>query len=338
MIYLETNSFDPSYNLAFEEYAFRFIAEQEKDDIFMLWRNRPCIVVGKNQNMIEEINLEYCRAHHLPVVRRISGGGTVYHDLQNLNFTFILNAEKSADFQVKILGEPILQSLKKLGIPAELTPRNDLFVKGKKVCGTAQHMLSNRLLYHGCLLFSARLDVLKEALNVKAMNLASRSTKSVRSTVANLKPLIEQEDFSMSDFISALQEGVKEYFGLDDFKYYRLSDEDEKKIYALEQERNLSFDWIYGKNPSFTLQKNIELFGKNVLLTISVDQHRIQNIQFYAENLDLGETQALQVFFETFCAIPYQEKALSEQLELWYKERTNLFGLTQDLWLKHLLP
>lgn len=341
MIYLETHSHSPSYNLAFEEYAFRQIAEREKDDIFILWRNQPCIVVGKNQNIIEEINLKYCKEKQLPVVRRMSGGGTVYHDLQNLNFTFILNAEKSSDFNLKVLGEPILKSLHQLGIPAELTPRNDLFVEGKKVCGTAQHMLKNRLLYHGCLLFSADLEVLKEALKVKTLKVSSRSTKSVRSEVTNLKNYIQEESFGIEAFTKAIHQGVQTYFGLPAFKRYELTEEDQSNILQLEKERNLSWDWTFGKNPSFTLEKELVFSGQSFLLEIKVEAHQIENIQiphFEGALLPLEDKQLLQSFCDFLKGSAYQEEVLKEKVEAFRQVSTSTTLFDENDVLQILLP
>lgn len=308
MLYLETESFVPSYNLAFEEFVFQELAQNQ--DVFLLWQNDPCLVLGKNQNIFEEVNLSYCKEQNLPLVRRMSGGGTVYHDRQNLNFSFILNADQSSDFHIHKVSQPIVEALRSLGLPVELTPRNDLFLYGKKICGTAQHMKKNRLLYHGCLLFDADLQVLEKALQVKTLSIESKGTKSVRSQVTNIKSHLLQKDFSLQDLKQLLKEKIQS--SVSSFSVYHLSEEEKEKVLALEKDKYLSWDWLYGRNPSFTLEKTQEKYK----LFLRVDQHQVEKAEIFSENFSEKEKR---LFEEFFVAFPYEEKALIQKIQVFLK-------------------
>lgn len=155
MIYLLNTSTQPYFNLALEEY----ILKQFQEECFMLWQNSPCIVAGKNQNTLSEINLDFIKEHNLPVVRRLSGGGTVFHDLGNLNFTFIVNDQGNSFINFKKFTLPIVEVLQKLSVNAVLSGRNDLTIEGKKFSGNAQYKSKHRLLHHGTLLFSSNIPI-----------------------------------------------------------------------------------------------------------------------------------------------------------------------------------
>ena len=164
MIYIESKSNDPRYNTALELYAFNELAE--KDDVFMLWINSPCIVVGKNQNTTEEVNQKFCDDKDIKIVRRVSGGGAVYHDLNNLNYTIISNGRSGEEFDFKSFSQPVLDALDSLGVKAEFTGRNDLEIDGQKFCGNAQYVRNGRIMHHGCLMFDVDTSVLADALKV----------------------------------------------------------------------------------------------------------------------------------------------------------------------------
>lgn len=308
MLYLETESFVPSYNLAFEEFVFQELAQNE--DVFLLWQNDPCLVLGKNQNIFEEVNLAYCKAKNIPLVRRMSGGGTVYHDRQNLNFSFILHAEQSSDFHIHKVSQPIVEALHALGLPVELTPRNDLFLYGKKICGTAQHMKKNKLLYHGCLLFDSDLQVLEKALQVKALSIESKGTKSVRSQVTNIKNHLVQKDFSLQDLKQHIKEKIKN--SVSSFATYALTTEEKEKVLALEKEKYLSWDWLYGRNPRFALEKS----QKNSKLLLWVDQYQVEKTEIFSEHFSEHEKQMFENFFVAFS---YEEKTLMQKIQSFFE-------------------
>ncbi|PLX34289.1 MAG: hypothetical protein C0604_01860 [Clostridiales bacterium] len=191
MKYILNSSTDPYYNLALEEYCLKNVDMDE--DYFLLWQNAPAIIVGKNQNTFEEINPRFVEENGIPVARRISGGGAVYHDFGNLNFTFIANIEDAATVDFKKYAEPIIEALKTLGIEAELSGRNDITIDGKKISGNAQRMYRKKLMQHGTLLFDVNIHDLVDSLNVKMDKITSKGIKSVRSRVTNIKEHLAEE-------------------------------------------------------------------------------------------------------------------------------------------------
>ena len=187
MIYYISKTHDTAFNIALEEYCFKNL--RDEDEIFLLWINEPSIIVGKYQNTIEEINTEYTREKGIHVIRRISGGGAVYHDLNNLNYTIISNRDKNQEgFNFKEFSKPIIETLAELGVKAEFTGRNDLEIDGQKFCGNAQAYIKDRVMHHGCLLFNVDFSALGDALKVSKDKIESKGVKSVRSRVTNILP------------------------------------------------------------------------------------------------------------------------------------------------------
>lgn len=184
MFILTLGSTDPFFNLSAEEY---FLCEKN-EDFFLLWQNEPCIVIGRNQNAADEINGDYVRTRSLPVVRRMTGGGAVYHDTGNLNFSFIINGE--AD-RVELC-RPVIDVLRSIGVEAEISGRNDILVGGRKISGTAMCSRGGRSLFHGTLLINADLEAMSEALRSDGEKLAGHGVKSVRSRVANISEFTEK--------------------------------------------------------------------------------------------------------------------------------------------------
>ncbi len=181
MRYLINNSTDPYFNLAFDEYCLENIHSEEP--YFFLWRNRPAVIIGLNQNAYGEVNLEYLNANGITLARRVTGGGAVYHDLQNMNYT-IIGRNPSP--------QPMVDALRQLGVPAELTGRNDIFVEGRKVSGYARRVAGNQEIIHGTLMYDVDLDTLQHVLDTPASKMKVKGISSVRSHVANLKEYLPQ--------------------------------------------------------------------------------------------------------------------------------------------------
>ena len=255
MKYLENYSNDPQYNLAFEEYCFKNL--DKKEDYVILWINGPSIIVGKNQNTSEEVNAEYVRNNNIKVVRRVTGGGAVYHDLGNLNFSIITSAAGSEKIDFKKFNIPILKALEKLGISGELTGRNDMTIDEKKFSGIAQSVWKNRVLNHGTLLFDTALEVLSQALNVKPDKYESKGVKSVRSRVTNIRDYLT-EDVDIDVFRSLLLKYIFEMEGLTP-EVYKLTEDELKAIDKLYNEKYSTWEWNYGESPNFNY-KNYKKF------------------------------------------------------------------------------
>lgn len=251
MWYVNNQETDPYLNLALEAYLLR----ERTEDFFYLWKNRSSVVCGKHQNVWEEVNTAYCEANNIRIARRLSGGGTVYHDTENLNFTFILNREREdrlIDFRACM--EPIRQSLIQLGIPAEFSARNDLFVNGFKVSGNAEHVdiRRKRVLHHGTLLFRADLDKLRKAIRPE-LSFQSRSVKSVRSPVCNLADYLPSE-MSVVDFEQHIRESLMKALHIE--QVWNPEAGVWGEVRKLSESQYATEDWIFGYSPKFSFERN----------------------------------------------------------------------------------
>lgn len=240
-IYFETGSYNPFYNLAFEEYIFLNFT---KDNYLILWQNDNTIVVGRNQNTDEEINKEFVLSHHINVVRRSTGGGAVYHDLGNLNYSFIADLECKNQALSDNFVYPIITALAQLGIEAVASGRNDILVNGCKVSGVAQRISNNRILHHGTLLFDSDLDSISNALNVDKSKFISKSVKSVKSRVCNIRPLLKI-DMNTDDF----KDHIKTVLLENSFEVGSLDTEAYLQIKNLETQKYNTWEWNYGASP-----------------------------------------------------------------------------------------
>ena len=289
MIYIENNCNKPQFNLALEEYVFTYL--DEFDEIFLLWINEPTIVVGKHQNTIEEINIDYVKENNINVVRRLSGGGAVYHDLGNLNYTIISKSSGSSSFDFETFSQPVIDVLADLGIEAEFTGRNDIVIDGKKFCGNAQYMRKGRVLHHGAILFDTDLEVLGKALKVSKDKIMSKGVKSVRSRVTNISDHLK-EDITVEDFKKLL---LKRMFGGDEeIKVYELSDSDYENINKIVEERYGTWEWVFGTSPSFNVEKERRFTSGKVEVKLKVEDGMIKNIKFYGDFFGHGELKDVE--------------------------------------------
>ena len=310
MIYIESKSNDPRYNTALELYAFNELAE--KDDVFMLWINSPCIVVGKNQNTTEEVNQKYCDDKDIKIVRRVSGGGAVYHDLNNLNnlnYTIISSGRSGEEFDFKSFSQPVLDALDSLGVTAEFTGRNDLEIDGQKFCGNAQYVRNGRIMHHGCLMFDVDTSVLADALKVSKDKIESKGIKSVRSRVTNIKDHLPNQDMTVQDFVAALKKYMSEKYEMTDFVATK---EDEAAILAIQEEKNNSWDWVYGKNPDFNIKRNRRLKTGKIEANIMVEQGVITNIKFYGDFFGVMDVEDIA---KKLVGVKYQKEDIQKVLE-----------------------
>lgn len=294
MIYIVNQSNKPDFNIALEEYCFKNLKQHEK--IFILWINEPSIIIGKHQNAIEEINAEYVKEHGINVVRRISGGGAVYHDHNNLNYTIISNEEKGADFDFKTFSKPVIDTLNELGVDAEFSGRNDILIDGKKICGNAQAYIKGRIMHHGCLLFDTDLSVLSKALEIPKDMIKSSSTKSVRSAVDNILPNLP-EKLTVEQFSEKILEHMKIRFP--EMTEYKLSDKELEEIESIRASKFGSWDWNWGQSPKFDIDRHSRYGAGKIQVFANVKNAVIQDIKFYGtffgnnSNLDEVETHLI---------------------------------------------
>ncbi|BBH22006.1 lipoate--protein ligase [Paenibacillus baekrokdamisoli] len=244
------NNHDPSINLALEEYALRHLPLEEEYLLFYI--NEPSIIIGKNQNTAEEVNTTYVDEQGIHVVRRLSGGGAVYHDLGNLNFSFLTRDDGKSFHNFRKFTEPVVEALRKLGVEAELSGRNDLQVGERKISGNAQFATKGRMFSHGTLLFDSEVDSIVSALNVNPAKFESKATKSVRSRVANIVEFLK-EPLTMEQFRQFLLESI--FGGNTTIPEYKLTEADWTAVHQLADERYRSWDWNYGRSPAFNVRQ-----------------------------------------------------------------------------------
>lgn len=279
MKFIKNDSKNPYYNLALEEYALKEIDIEE--DFFILWQNENTVVVGRNQNTIEEINSDSIKEKDVNIVRRMSGGGAVYHDLGNINYTFITKADDNSKHNFKKFTRPVIDALETLGIKAEFTGRNDITIDDKKISGNAQYYHQNKMLHHGTILFNVDGNILKDVLKVRADKIASKGIKSVKSRVTSisehLKEPMTSEEFK--DMILRFILDTKEISS----KEYVLSEGDIAKIKKLAEEKYSTWDWIYGKSPKFELSQSKRYKGGNIDIRLNVRNGIINDFKVFGD-------------------------------------------------------
>jgi len=290
MIYINNECNDPRYNLALEEYLLKNL--DSEGNCIMLWQNKPSIIIGKHQNTLEEINLDYVRENNIFVVRRITGGGAVYHDLGNLNFSFIIKDQQNTLYDFKKYTQPIIDALKSMGVNAEFNSRNDLTIDGKKFSGNAQNIFKNKLLHHGTLLFNSDLDVLQHALNVKADKIVSKGIKSVRSRVTNIAEHLPHP-VSIGEFKDMLLKYLIK--SEKDIHEYVLTDKDKEAVNKLKAEKYDTWEWNYGESPSFNFKNSKRFDGGKVEVLLDVSRGGlIQNCKIYGDFLGADDVSHVE--------------------------------------------
>lgn len=307
MIFVDNESVtDPRINLAIEEYLLRHFDTSE--DVLLFYVNAPSIIIGRNQNTLEEVNREYVEAHGIHVVRRLSGGGAVYHDLGNLNFSFITHSADENFHNFRKFTAPVIRVLQALGVPAELGGRNDILAGGRKISGNAQYIAAQRMVSHGTLLFDSDLSHVAEALNVKASKIESKGIKSVRSRVANIVEFLPAT-MDLAAFRATLLQGI--FAGADPIPQHHLTPEDWQAIRALAGERYMRWEWNYGRSPDFNVHKSRRFAGGEIDARIDVAQGLIRTIKFYGDFFGRGDVAELE---HRLTGVRYEPGALAEAL------------------------
>lgn len=272
---------DPYYNLALEEYLLTHYMD---GNIVMLWQNDNTIVVGRHQNTIEEINQQYVKEHGIKVVRRTTGGGAVYHDLGNLNYSYITDREdESIDGGMKRFAEPVIQALKELGADAEFSGRNDILIEGRKISGTAQRIYKQRILHHGCLLFDADLSVVVSSLKVRAEKFRSKAIKSVKSRVGNIADFLP-DTAALEQFEETL---TRTLLSGESYQILELSPEEFLEVQKLRNEKYATWEWNYG-HPAKCSIHNYQKYAGGVLeVYLEVKGGKILECRIYGDFMAL---------------------------------------------------
>jgi len=238
----------------------------------MLWQSDKTIVVGKHQNVLAEINYPFVRENDITVARRISGGGTVYHDMGNVNFAFIKNVKSPAEISFKMFTEPVVEALAKMGIKATTSGRNDLLIKGLKISGNAEHVFKNRVLHHGTLLFNSDLENLGKAIKVVPGKFESKAVQSNRSKVTNISDFLQSE-METEDFIRFLIDVQLDKEGNTN---YNLTENDVQIIQNLTKDKFETWDWKYGYSPKYAFKNNVEIDGRTLSVQLNIKKGRIE--------------------------------------------------------------
>lgn len=298
MRFLTNPSTDPWYNLSFDEYC---LEQYPSDDrFFYLWRNRPSVIVGLNQNVYAEVNLDYLDAQGICLVRRSTGGGAVYHDLQNLNYTLVGR---------DVSPVPVVEALRRLGVPAELSGRNDIFVEGRKVSGYARRVWRDRELIHGTLMYDVDLDTLARALDVPGSKLAVKGVASVRSRVANLKEYLPGFA-SLDELQAALQEILADGDGALPF-----GEADLAAVQTLRDTKYATWEWNYGQSRTASLVRRATLPCGTVEVQLEVDRGVITSVRFDGDFLGDWPVEEME---EQLTGVRFERSVLLESLELAY--------------------
>ena len=282
ILYYETNSTDPCFNLAFEEHLLK---NKTEGNILMLWQNANTVVVGLNQNTAEEINPAFIQEHGITVVRRTTGGGAVYHDLGNLNYSFITDLGDAANMSISQFSQPVCAALASMGVKAEVGGRNDIMIEGKKISGVAQRIEKHRILHHGTLLFSSDPLMIAGALHVDPSKFVSKSSKSVHSRVGNIKDYLPEEMTIQNFWRRLLQELAKE-----GAVKCTLTDEELEQVETTAREKYRSWDWTYGKSPAYTLKNSARYPGGSLEVRLLVEQGIIRQAMFSGDFMAVSDT------------------------------------------------
>ncbi len=309
MQYLIDNldSHDPAVNLALEEYAVRHV--DISHDYCLLYLNQPCIVVGRHQNTFEEINYPYVLKNNIPVYRRISGGGTVYHDSGNLSFSFITRYDKKKFNNYAYFNRPIIKALHSLKIPAELNGRNDIVIGEKKISGNAQFTSLNRMVSHGTLLFDAKLDTLSVALKQPPYQVTSRAIKSVRSPVTNISDYL-RKPIDMSRFKKLIREFL---FGKDNpVPVYSFSEAEWEEIRNLAETKYRTWEWNFGESPPFRLEKRAQIGNEKVEVKLDMEKGKIVSLDLEGFQLTDGQ---IKEFNEIFSGVRFAPEEIKTSLD-----------------------
>lgn len=273
MLCIFNNSNDAYFNMAVEEYVFTHFT----DDIFMLWRNEPAIIVGLFQNSLAEINLDYVKEKNIKVVRRLTGGGAVFHDLQNLNFTFV---ESNSKGNFRTFTQPIIEVLNGIGVDACFEGRNDLMIDGRKFSGNAQCVSNGRMLHHGTLLFDTAMTDMSNALKVNPLKFEDKAVKSVRKRVTNISEHLKSP-MTVLQFADLIMKHIMETRA--NCQLCEFTSEDLVAIKKLRDEKYSTWEWNFGHSPKYSFSKMIRTAGGNIELHLQTEKGIVSAVKIYGD-------------------------------------------------------
>ncbi len=326
MIFVDTGSRDAAFNFGAEYY---FAAERDLGaPVFMLWSTEPTLMIGKYQNAFEEVDLAFTREAGIGLVRRLSGGGTIYTDGGGRQFTFIEKGGELIDFSEYM--RPVAEALNKMGVPAEISGRNDMLLDGKKISGNAQFKLGGKTVHHGSLLFDTDLEMMDRASRPPEYKIRSKSIKSVRDRVTNIKAAAGL-DMTAEQFAEELVKQIAEVTG--GMARYELTDADRKRIEELATEHFRGDESVFLHAPAFDVEKVCRLPGGTVKLSFSVKGGVIKGVAAEGDFFSGEGTDALSELVGT----PFEKESLAEKiktsrLRIWGVDNSSLAEeITKDM-------
>lgn len=304
---------DPRINLAIETYLVQEMPIDEP--ILLFYINEPSIIIGRNQNTIEEINTDYVEKQGIHVVRRLSGGGAVYHDAGNLNFSFIMPDDGESFRNFGKVTQPIIDALHDMGVEgAELKGRNDLVIDGKKFSGNAMYSTNGRMFAHGTLMFDSDVNEVVNALKVRKDKIESKGIKSIRSRVTNIKPYLTDthQNMSTEDFRQDILLKIFETDTIEDVNVYKLTDKDWEKINAISDKLYRNWDWNYGRSPEFDLVRRKRFTIGSIEAKMNVSEGEIKDIRIFGDFFGLGEIADVEQLLQ---GVKYEKAAITEAVK-----------------------
>ena len=314
MIYVSNEEItDPRINLAIETFLLQEMPVDEP--ILLFYINEPSIIIGRNQNTIEEINMDYVEDNGIHVVRRLSGGGAVYHDEGNLNFSFIMPDDGESFRNFAKVTQPIIDALHELGVEgAELKGRNDLVIDDKKFSGNAMYATNGRMFAHGTLMFDSDVNEVVNALKVRKDKIESKGIKSIRSRVTNIKPFLSDDYQYMStkDFRKEILLKIFETTDINDVNEYKLTEEDWKKINAISDKLYRNWDWNYGRSPEFDIVRRKRYPIGSIEAKMNVSDGEIKEIRIFGDFFGLGQIADVE---DILTGIKYDKESISKAVE-----------------------
>lgn len=315
MYYVLMQSQDIRENLATEQYLMN--NKNFDEPLVLFYIEKPCIIVGRNQNTLEELNNDYVRQHQITVTRRLSGGGAVYQDLGNLCFSFVVDAkdEKFGDF--KKITQPLVSALHRLGAQgAEVSGRNDILIDGKKFSGNAMYTKDGKTFSHGTLSYDVDLDVLTQALNVPKDKIASKGIKSVRSRVTNIRPYLDAQyqNLTTEQFRDILLLSLFQADDLADIQdhEYQITAQDQQEIAKLKEELYANWDWVYGQSPKFTVKNRQHFEMGTVDARFLIEHGKISQAKFYGDFFGMQDIEQLE---QQLQGVTYDYDHLAQKLQ-----------------------
>lgn len=302
--------FSPSnyapFNIALEEY----ILSKFDQDCFLLYINEPCIIVGRFQNTLAEINYQWVQQHNIPVVRRLTGGGTVFHDMGNLNFSFLMNSADADTVNFARYTAPVLEVLNELGVPAVLQGRNDLTIKGMKFSGNAKLVQNGKTLQHGTILFNSHVESITQALKVNPLKFSDKAVKSVRARVTNVVDHLPQA-MRLADFIPLVRQKVHNLYP--EARDYNLCIDDREAVQALVDNKYGTWDWNFGKSPQYNLANSIRATSGTIEFYLDVSNGIITSLRVFGDFFASREIVELEQWFSGISHTPETVQQAFEQ-------------------------